>query len=61
MSSLVVELLEMGLSKYRIAKSCKVHWNTVNAWARGYFEPSEKNKYALTDLLLSEKFAKAKS
>ena len=37
---MIEELVKQGISKYRIAKECGVTWNTVQAWYRGFYEPS---------------------
>lgn len=43
MTNVARELVESGMSKYKIAKSVGVSWNTVHFWVLGIFKP--KNKY----------------
>lgn len=52
MDSLLIDLLALGASKHSIAKHCKVSWNTVQNWIKGFYQPSEKYRWAMTTLLL---------
>lgn len=41
MTKILVEKYE--ISKYRIAKECKVTWSTVQLWYRGVWPPMHNN------------------
>jgi DNA-binding transcriptional regulator YiaG len=49
--TLITKLKQKGLSKWRISKIVNVHWNTVNHWDKGAFQPTPDKKEILINLL----------
>lgn len=47
---LVKQLLNYGVSKYRISKELNINWRTVHNWSRGS-KPNLKNEEALKQLI----------
>ena len=38
---------DLKVSKYEIAKNCKVSWNTVSMWYKEVFLPNKENNVKL--------------
>lgn len=51
---IVMRLLDLGLSKYAIAKFVNVSFDRVVAWSRGWYRPLPHNKAKLMELLSIE-------
>ena len=49
--NIIKQLKSTGLSKYRISKEIGVSWLTVAYWEREVFNPNEKNRRKLQELL----------
>ena len=47
----IKELLGRGWTKYRIAKTLEVSWNTVHLWGRGEHEATKASLEKLETLL----------
>lgn len=48
--SLIGELRRKGITKYKIAQTVQVTWQTVHAWERGFYVPSETHEAELLKL-----------
>ena len=49
-TELVEIILQKGWSKYKIAKTLGVTWQTVNNWHRGRFQPSQTYAVKLKEM-----------
>lgn len=49
---IIKKLGENGVSKYRIAKTLKISWNSIRMWERGVFYPRKRNLEALSTLYM---------
>lgn len=55
MENLVKKLIEMGVSKYEIAKKCGVMWATVQSWNNEKTTPKQSNILNLERLIEDKK------
>lgn len=53
-NEIVTKLMEMGISKYAIAKHCGCSWSTVHAWSRRWWCPSVEYVVKLQRLYIRE-------
>ena len=51
--SIIKKLKEKGFTKWEISKRLNVHWNTVNMWEKGVFNPSAEKIEKLNKLLIN--------
>lgn len=54
-SQIITALQGFGMTKWAIKKKLGVHWNTLNNWHRGIFQPTPESKQKLEELYLSKK------
>lgn len=50
-AELIRELKERGVTKWTIKKRLRCHWNTVNLWSKGAFNPTQEHLAALKAML----------
>jgi hypothetical protein len=49
---IIKELLDSGITKWTIKKKLRVHWNTINQWSKGNFQPTKEHMNGLIALLM---------
>ncbi len=42
-NQIIEDLIQHGITKWKISKELNVSWNTLRMWQRGVFKPSTKN------------------
>jgi len=48
---IIKRVTAVGVTKYQIAKTCDVTWQTVHMWSRGVFKPNKDRFEKLKNLL----------